>query len=250
MSDSSTLLVRQRLDKFEACTGCVKRNKYKIAALADPSNPDFTDKFEESSFKALPQVFTAKEESSFLCRICCQKWREFKMTVTAEKPGEDPVAYTFERPFKCTMLCCCVMLFPQELTVKDHAAANMGRVWWDFNCLAAMCGKLHWKVDDAGGNTQYVVEDNTCCNKNMCAPTPCCPTRTMDILDPASMQPVGSIQNIFPGCSFKNIFRICSQTDSYKLTFPKDATPQNKALLLGSLMLLEYVYFEKSSEDS
>lgn len=247
MNDSQALLVRQKLDKLEIfCPALQKRNKYKIVALANADDPDFNGQWDDKKFKSLPHVMSAKEESDFLCRCCCMNNREFNMDITAEQPGADPVVFKFFRPFKCSIFCCCMLINPQEIQVNDGAGSPLGVVTQDFRCMPACCGKFYWKVADASGADQYLIEDNRCCNANMFAPSCCCPVHHFDIYAGSEPgDPVGSIENIFPGCNL----RACAQTDSYKLNFPSGATANQKALLLGGLMLLEYMLFEKSSED-
>merc|ERR1712160_36619 len=83
--------------------------------------------------------------------------------------------------------------------------------------------------------------DNTCiCTgglTNSFAPTWCCPLRTMKILDEnkqeyevAEEKDAPMMQNIF-ACNF---MRLCLPgLDQYKMTFPPNATPEDKSLLLA-----------------
>jgi len=250
MNDSPALLIKQKLDKLEMfCPALQKRNKYKISQLKDVGSSDFTGQWDDKKFKKLPHVMTAKEESTFCCRFCCMNMREFNMKVTAEVQGSDPEVYRFFRPFKCTLLCCCFLINPQEIKVSRGDGTEIGSAKQDWRCVDACLGKTYWKVEDKDGKDLYIIEDNHCCNANCFAPSLCCKVRNMDIYDDKQENKIGAIQNIFPDCTFKNLLRICSQTDSYKLVFPTGATPDQKALLLGQLMLIEYVMFEKSNDD-
>lgn len=248
MQDVPALLIKQKMDKLEIfCPALQKRNKYKIAALSDINNPEFDQKWSKKDFKASPELLKAKEESDCLCRICLMKWREFTMDISSEATGN--VVYKIMRPFKCTLLCCCVMINPQELSISDDQGNVIGRTVQDWQCLPAMCGKTYLKVEDKDGNTQYNIEHNQCCNANAFNPAvPClCPVNHFSIMSADMTQEVGGLDNIFPGCNFEGL---CSpDTDNYKLTFPTDATPDQKAMLLGSTVLIEYLFFEKGSEE-
>jgi len=234
------------MDKLEIfCPMLEKRNKYKIAKLTDLENADFIEGWNDKEFKKQPHVFTAKEESSCFCRVCLMNMREFDMEIKAEQPGKDPVAYQLHRPFKCTLNCCCFLLNPQEIQVNDDSGNNIGKVVQDWRCIDAMCGKTYWKVLNKDDNTEYIIQNNQCCNANMCAPTLCCPVREFGIYDAQEANVVGSLQNLFPGCNLRG----CLATDSYKLSFPTDATPDQKALLLGGAFLIEYMLFEKSDNE-
>jgi len=77
----------------------------------------------------------------------------------------------------------------------------------------------------------------------MFAPSICCPVRTIDILTPDENETkVGSIVNVFPGC---NIRAWRGTADNYILNFPEAASPTDKLNLLGALVLVEYMVFEK-----
>lgn len=40
-----------------------------------------------------------------------------------------------------------------------------------------------------------------------------------------------------------------SDADNFSMIFPSDATPENRALLLGSLILLDFTYFEEKQNN-
>lgn len=245
MADVPALLVRQKMDMLEIfCPALQKRNKYKIAALADVNNEEFDNKWNMDAFKDMKTLLKAKEESDCLCRVCCMNLREFSMDISSD--ADDQVLYKIHRPFKCTMICCCMMLFPQELTVSDGQGNVIGRTVQDFKCIEACCGKTYMKVEDKDGNVQYNVQHNVCCNANMCNPAyPCfCPVNHFGIFNADMSEEIGGIDNIWPGCNFQGL---CSpETDNYKMVFPTDATPDQKAMLMGALMLTEYMFFEAS----
>jgi hypothetical protein len=102
-------------------------------------------------------------------------------------------------------------------------------------------------VVDADGKDVYMIRDDFCCNENMCAPSICCPVRTIDILTPDMNTKVGSIVDVFPGC---NIRGCVGTADNYILNFPETATPTDKLNLLGALILIEYMVFEKKPDNN
>jgi hypothetical protein len=103
-------------------------------------------------------------------------------------------------------------------------------------------------VNDANGATTHVIEQDVCCNANCLAPTCCCPIHKLNIKDPSEERVVGSVENIFPGCSIRTLF--CSNLiDNYRLTFPTNATPEDKANILGALFLIDYMVFANADED-
>jgi len=245
------LLIRQKLDVMEImCPALQKRNKYKVAAMPEGLG-DEADNWEDKTFKkALKKapLFTLKEKSEFLPRLCCGSWREFTIAVTASKKagGSKERIAEFKRPFKCTMNCGCCMLNPQEISAEDKDDKILGRTVQDWRFCDQYCAKIHWKVNDADGETKYVIENSQCCNANMFAPTMCCPTYRLDIFDASEENVVGSLIDYWPGCTTRGCL---GTADNFKLEFPADASPAMKTQLLASVILIDFMLFEKSEED-
>jgi len=241
------VLMRQKLDVLEAVSKWERRNKYQVAAKpADKGNKP--EEWEDATFKkALKHghILTLKEESSCCQRQCLGPWRTFKIKV---KGGEDTKAdgdtlAEFDRPCKCSIICCCWLFNPQELTVSLKGGTVTGRViqHWPMINNFIPCQRF-WRVVDGSGKDTYMIHDYFCCNENMCAPSCLCKTRTIKIMNPDQTKEVGSIVNMWPGCNIRACF---GQVDNYILNFPDDATPTEKLNLLGALVLVEYMVFEK-----
>jgi hypothetical protein len=106
MKDARCLLIRQKTDFIEMVSSWEKRNKYKIAMLNNPNDPDFDRKWDDKRFKKdLEQVFAAKEESECCQRHCCGGRREFTMDITTKEDKQ--LAYRLYRPFQCTCVFYC-----------------------------------------------------------------------------------------------------------------------------------------------
>jgi len=245
-------LMRQKLDVLEIfCPMLQKRNKYKVAKLPEGKGDDASDWEDKTFKKALKKggIFTIKEESDLCCRLCCGPFREFRAKVTTSKKagGEKQTVAYFHRPFKCTMYCVFCALFPQEITTEDASGKELGKTVQDYRFIDACCGKRKWAVHDGDGNKKYIIEDNICCNANMCAPSCFCPVRKLDILDgDDESKVVGSIMNIFPGCNMRGFF---GTADNYKLVFPEDADPAMKMQFMASMVLIDFMLFEKSENE-
>lgn len=256
MSDCPAILIKQRLQAIEIlCPACEKKNKYKIAALHDKDrmqNSWSTDVWDDS-----PQILVAKEDSDVMCRICCQKWREFTMDI--KDANTDEKRYEYFRPFKTNMTlamnpyccwwgACWICLQPQEIQAKDGEGNKIGRVEHDMRCANwfCCCASCHWKAYDENDKLQYVFKDRCCDGCNCCAPSPCVEVHTIDIMDPEEKETLGTINNYFPGCNLK----ACAATSHYKMEFPPDATEKQRGLLLGGLMLIEFMLFEKEDQNN
>lgn len=239
------VLMQQKFDLMDVFMSCLKRNRYKVTN-DQGWNSDGIKDFTLSPYKSAPQIFKAKEESDTCCRICCQKNREFDMFIRQGDNGDGPHSLHLHRPFKCSILCCCKLFNPQELTVMDGADQPIGSVVQDFRCIEACCLKAYWKVLDNQGNPQFFYRDNLC-STNSCAPNCLCAVHHIDILDANGGPTDGYLRNIFPGCNFKAMFS--GMRDSYHLKFPSNASPLQKNLLFGGLFLIEYMLFEKNQND-
>ena len=74
-----------------------------------------------------------------------------------------------------------------------------------------------------------------------------CPCFDMhfDILKPGSEAPVGAVDKIFNGCE-----ELMLNVNKFRILFPEDATNEQKCLLVGAVMLLDFCYFEKEKNNN
>lgn len=238
--------IRQKLQVFENfCPICEKKNKYHVASIPAElaaGGPPPTDEM----FFGFPQLGEINEESTTFCRICCGKMRELKLSQTDPQGIEQ---WKVDRPFKCTMLCCCCLLFPQEATIKSPDESVIGKAVMDWSCgrliRACCCGEMYTRVEDSAGQTMYFLRETypVLCNgcKNCLAPTCFNESKWGEILDPME-QEVGRFRDIYPG---RVGCRCLSDATNYTVLFPTAAPVEHKNLLLGALMLNEFLYHEK-----
>merc|ERR1711988_23420 len=159
-----------------------------------------------------------------------------------------------ERPFKCPILCCFPpwILFPQEMHVKTADGRKLGRTVQDWRCFSVCCCCTQYdKVYDADENLRFVSAWHPfCCApaglNNCCAPTCFNSIFTMPIFDESETRVVALLENVWPGCNFRGL---CGQGFSnWVLKFPVDASGEDKALLLSTLFLQEFQYFERNAQ--
>lgn len=245
------LMVRQKLDQMEIILPLwEKRNKYKIAYMPDkPDKP--WDEWDDQMFKkALKKnhLATAKEKSECCQRICCGPYREFTMKVKAgEDTGDEGGKLAeFERPFKCTCFCYFCYINPQQIIAKDKDDNVIGSVEQTFICPRDYFCTRHFEVKNAEGELDYYIRDNLCMDCNMCAPSLCFKVRTLEIVSKDRTEVLGTIRNIFPGCTLRSFF---GDADNYVLEFPTDATVAQKTTLLAGNILLDFLLFERQQND-
>jgi hypothetical protein len=243
------LLVRQRLRLKNFCV-CLLRNKYDIGSL--PLNMDPHEAWPDDVFKHQRGLLYAKEESDVLCKICCHRFRAFELKTylgSNDDQGDHGEILRYRRPFKCPLTCCCFMPWPQEIhTIVPSTNEELGSTVQDWRCMAALCGKFYWRVQDRNGSTTHIIERDVCCNENCFAPNCCCPIHKLNIKDPSEERVVGTVENIFPGCTLRTI--LCGRMiDNYRLSFPTNASPEDKANILGALFLVDYMVFANADDD-
>eukprot|EP00210_Caulerpa_lentillifera_P001396 g1343.t1 len=247
------LMVYQHLQWLEEIVSCWEvRNRYKISAL--PKGNEYRD-FENHEFENMPTMFEAREDSSICCRLCCANNREFKLGLfppdVPRNPRwpDTPSLLTIDRPFRCSICCFCCMLNPQEVQVTSGAGQDLGKVICDWRFIDCCFKCTCWaKSFDSVGNHVHSFR-TSCCGENCCAPTCCNKVFTIYVLDKETeKKPLGVFRNIFPGWNWRGL---CSQSASnLVVVFPKEATKEEKGLLLGSLFLHDFMLFEKTNDNN
>ena len=132
------LVLRERLYLSQICCAqCEKKTSYAVGVKPD-TGIDPAHMSDEVMITLLnPGAFEVREESTCFCRYCLHQWRELKLGYFAPRlgggqpgdglwegglagygwpEGEIP-GLVFERPFRCTLACCCYLLNPQALTM-------------------------------------------------------------------------------------------------------------------------------------
>lgn len=259
LANQEAILVRQRTNVLGDMFGCCNRNNrydisYTSAQLAT-REPHMTDE----EYVQQPRFAYIQEQTTCCCRAFCQSARETRLGVYAnEQIGQlqgDQLAPGFfmkiERPFKCTMIFCCLMCNPPEANFQGQRGEPIGSALCDWRCFPFLCmGEQYIAVRDSAQNVKYYLRavNPTLCNgcRNCLAPTCFNPVWVGDILDGSGTTVVGTWRNVFPGC--KGI-RCLLNMANYAMVFPQGSSPEDKANLLGALMLAEFVIHEKSPEE-
>jgi len=250
LASEEGIMIRQKLDIVEVfCPAFQKENKYKVGGMPKDRDHDDAGDWEDKTFKKSlkhNKLFTMKEKSECMDRICCGNRREFTMKVKAE--GSDEAVAKFHRPFNCVSMLGPGFNCGQHIIAEDASGAEIGKTEYDFRCVENCCmNKTKFVVSDANGDKKYVIEDDLCCNANMFAPTLCCPARKMDIYNSDETEVVGSLTDYFPGCGARGCL---GTADNFKLIFPKDADVKMRTQLMASVVLIDFLIFEKSENDN
>jgi len=226
-----------------------KKNKYELKGFA-PTGPDPTD----TKFKELPSMWKGQEEGDCLERAICGHYRTFDMS-WSDNNGDG--ALMLNRPFSCSCLFCCFRFRHQHMDVRDAAGEVIGYVddeykCWDYFCVPG--GTWYYNVFNAAGEKRFRlrVQDPSCCNgcRNCCAPSCFNRTYNIDIYDGSDEATVtGALDFVWPGWKCP---RLLTDASNMVLQFPPSTgeNADDKALLVGAMILIEYQHFEKKPEDS
>lgn len=238
-----------------------------------------------TQLRSAPSIFLGYEMSGFCTRCCyraigCANKRPFKMNfVTADKvekldangwnnvkqnadvPSEDGDGFRIVRPFKCGGCLCEV----SELTVLNEDKTELGTVIENYEpygdkCKAEVCSCINYFDVFKSGKQQasdklYTLVVNRACfgaHDNCCGATCCKEYQVFDILD-RDGKVVGNIQKTYAkedsGC-LGGVCRMLNDFSNYVVTFPEGASVEDKQLLVGALIQMEYLYFTPKDDDN
>lgn len=204
------LLVKQHVEMLEAFTGWESKNKYRI-------------------FNSLGQdVFYAKEENDCCTRMCCGPGRPFEMDIV-DNLGREVIHLV--RPLRCQGCCfpCCL----QELEIQSpvgHPVAYLEQQW-------TFCTPK-FLVKDERGEAVLAIEGPTC----VCE---CCSDIDFSITSLVNNSEIGKITKQWSGFG-REMF---TDSDNFGVNFPIDLDVKIKAALLGATFLIDFMYFEKNSNN-
>mmetsp|Transcript_1113 Transcript_1113/g.2416 ORF Transcript_1113/g.2416 Transcript_1113/m.2416 type:complete len:262 (+) Transcript_1113:34-819(+) len=221
------LFIRQKAQWLEEFTGFEQKNRYKMMV----KTPGADQAGRDEEVRKLPVSLFAFEESTCCCRQFCGPWREFSMDILDARKEK---LLVLERPFKCTILCGCCLINPQELHVKTAGGMLLGTVRQNFK----ICNFSHWlSVLDAAGNLLYELRIPFC----QFGPNCCCTRWETEILQAGTGQIMGSIANVWPGCTV----RLCSKADNLEISYDRPMPAEHKAILLGAVFLVDMLHHEQ-----
>lgn len=217
------VFVKQKVEVLEAITGFETQNEYDIIATQN----------------GVPvQIAFAGEQSECCERQCCGSSRSFRMQVMPTGPmgPQGLPLFTIDRPLRCKPpMCCCYL---QELTVNDGSGAEIGRLQQNYTCCASEFDVF------VGGSCVYKIAGPCCVFDG-----PCCGDQEFFVTLPNGTHiqtPVGPSRITKKGAQgFEGAMNeMLTDADNFGCTFPMDATPQEKAVLLAAVFMIDFMFFE------
>ncbi|XP_065180304.1 phospholipid scramblase 1-like [Sycon ciliatum] len=206
------LVVKQQVELLEAFTDYEGANKYNI-------------------FNTLgQQVYFAAEQSNCLERQCCLNARSFEMRIVDNLQAEVMI---IKRPLRCTSSCYCCASWRQFMSVESPPGNTIGYIQAELSFVNPSFLIL-------GPNMEPQLRIQAPCFGHGCCT--CEPKYKVQTLDE---QEIGLIQKKWSGFA-KEAF---TEADNFSINFPMDLDVKVKAVLMGALFMIDFLYFEKSSHD-
>ncbi|MCQ2820033.1 MAG: hypothetical protein MJ252_22430, partial [archaeon] len=229
----SSALIEQQFELLEVLTGCETKNRYNVSLLFNG---------------AKVPLFACQEESSWCSRNCCPSdSRPFMMkmkqivaqNVVTREDFTKPYI-TFQRDFKCT---CCCLARPNMKGTFNESGVYFGKVQEPCSCCSPV-----FNVYNKDNLIRYSIFID-CCQCGFCCRTSFCgklSEAVFNIFEGNSTQgvPVGKITRKVRG--FENLI---SDADTFVLEFPPSASPEEKLMLIGSVLMIDYRYYESTESN-
>jgi hypothetical protein len=224
------VFIKQKFMALQAVTGCEQQHRHFVYALGS-----------DGKHKKGGKIFKCSERSNCLMRQCCSPHcRSFNMDVNNKDyydPGFDGTPFLkFERPFKCTLLCCNRPELKVRLTEGGQDVV-LGKVVNPFQCC-----DLKMDVYDATDALKYYVV-GSCCQCGILCEGPCFQGASFDIKTPGG-DIVGTLKRV--RASF--LENVVETVANFSVTFPQNANGPDRALLIGATIMMDYIYFDKKSK--
>eukprot|EP00397_Hematodinium_sp_SG-2012_P057219 GEMP01071304.1.p1 GENE.GEMP01071304.1~~GEMP01071304.1.p1 ORF type:complete len:247 (+),score=43.97 GEMP01071304.1:222-962(+) len=207
------MVIRQEIRGTDAVVemcGCDVKNRYAVEA-------------------GIRQYYISEESNCFERFLCkCQRSLTFRLH---DGPTADhPILYHFEKPCHCQIVCC-GSLRP-TMTVLDQKSNRIGRVHDPCRCCV-----LDNDIFDVDDRLSYVISGSVC-QIGLCCP--CGPASYQIKSGTGIVNPSGLLTKEFNGLA-----ECCLKANMFAIDFPPNAPLDHKALILGSVMLIDLQYFER-----
>jgi len=229
LAGMTSIHLKQKIDMLEVITGWQVKNKFR---LTDPETGQIVGFF--------------REESTCCQRQCCKNGRTFTADIVGEN---DTTIFKLTRPCHCMCFCCtkaCDGFCGQEITVLDSRDQMVSQIrQLDSNCCICLADWI-LSIPDESGSEKYRLENGVC--KATCCEVPadgCCNDKYLHIND-ANGSRVGEVVKKWRGCATE----CCTPADALLITFPDDARPQDKAAIIGAVLLSDYNLWEQGGNNN
>lgn len=156
--------------------------------------------------------------------------------------GDENMFMWLER--ECVCFCFCMnrpemivnINYPDDEGKGRKPATRIGRIEWPF-----LCCSIGLNIYDKDNKLKFKIAGECCQAGIICKGYPCksCQEVFLNIYD-ANGNELTPLTKWSKGCLKSAI----SDADNFSVVFPQNSTPEDKALIFSSVLMLDYCYFE------
>lgn len=229
LASCPSLLIRQEPEFLETMTGCEMPNIYHVFGRS-PLGFRYLFKCMEKSSCFSRKFCPSTNRPMDLDIIHCNSIDQLGMGYTT------PFAI-MRKPYMCTMCCLCR---PEINVTLSSSGKNIGKIIHTFT----LCDPT-FDLYDSTGTIKYIVT-GSCCQCALLCPGILGKTDRglFDILEAGTNTKVGTITK-----EPANLSELVTDADTYIVNFPPNANANDKLLLMGLTLLLDYQYFETDADE-
>jgi len=183
------------------------------------------------------RLLTAKEDLDCCCRQCrCLFRRDFDIRI--EDPKGDRLFEMTHAFLCCSYFTCCCACCRHRINVIQKDGKDVGAIRSD--CTTCCSCFPSFSVYDAKGDKQYAVKKELDCCASMCGGCSCCCCKAVI---PTGLGIHG--KNGKGKGEIEHMTSMGRKEDTYRLIFPKEASEQDRLLLIGATFLVDYTLFDE-----
>lgn len=225
------LFVKQKLNLAEVISGCDFENTYNIYK-----------KIPGKEEKKGQKIWKAKEKSNYCSRnFVAQTCRAFKLKVKninrVDEDAEDQVCLTLKRPCTCSF-CCFNRPFISITYTENGQNMYLGKIQdpYDF------CNR-NFLIFDKDDQEIYKIEAGCCQLGIICQGFPCqsCEFVKFGLTDLRTGEEEAPLVKKNKDC----LKSMISEADNFALEFPQKADWEERSLLMGAILFIDYMMFEE-----
>jgi len=181
-------------------------------------------------------------------RICCAPNHQLQLHIFAPELSSSEAIMFADRPCKCGQCCSCLPICTQEMTVysgpdtgppggEDNSENQIAYITQPFmgGILSPQLNVMDRAED--GEEIAIIKSNAVCCIGGMCC------DQTFEVTSPDG-EYMGKIVKEAPEGIADVLKELATDADNFTMYIPKDLDTKKKAALLGSLHLLDYMFFE------
>ncbi|EGR32419.1 scramblase family protein, putative [Ichthyophthirius multifiliis] len=189
----------------------------------------------DENFEHREFIYKFTEEKKFFLQKCCFPPSHRSLEIKGENIYKETIIQ-IEKPFKCTFLC-----FARPQMLINYKNLYIGKVLEPFTCQIFTCLFHELEIYDKNDSLSYLLKAQLFQGGVFCAS---CFGNSCQIIEynifNRNDEKVGSIKHIFDGLQKE----YCTKADKFGITFPFDATVEEKVLIICATILIDYLLFE------